>query len=32
MPLNEYDKTLIKAIFRNNYDVNIVTKVVPYTT
>jgi hypothetical protein len=31
MPLNEHDKTLIEAMFRDNYDINIVIKVVPYT-
>jgi hypothetical protein len=30
MPLNEHDKDLIKAMFRDNYDVNTILKVVPY--
>jgi hypothetical protein len=30
MPLNDYDKDLIQAMFRDNCDVNTVHKVVPY--
>jgi hypothetical protein len=30
MPLNERDKTLVEAMFRDHCDVNIVLKVVPY--
>jgi hypothetical protein len=30
MPLNERDKTLIEAMFRDHCDVNTVLKVVPY--
>jgi hypothetical protein len=30
MPLNDYDKDLIQAMFRDNCDVNTVHKVVPH--
>jgi hypothetical protein len=32
MPLSNYDKTLVKAMFCDDYNVNIVLKVVSYTT
>jgi hypothetical protein len=32
MPLNEHNKVLIKAMFRDDYNVNTILKVVPYTT
>jgi hypothetical protein len=32
MPLSDHDKTLVKAMFRDDYNVNIVLKVVPYAT
>jgi hypothetical protein len=30
MPLIEYNKDLIKAMFYDDYDVNTILKVVPY--
>lgn len=32
MPLTKYNKAIIKAMFCDDYNVNIVLKVVPYTT
>jgi hypothetical protein len=32
MPLNDYDRDLIQAMFRDNCDVNTVHRVVPHAS